>query len=89
MMLQDIKKDTPPLLGIFLQCLNKVVSRLISNQKVFKGYAYNLRSGFFLKKNEKYTYNVYNTAATPLNNAQPWWLFYAWGLCKYTGGYHA
>lgn len=30
-----------------------------------------------LKRLEKHDYNGINTAATPLYNAQPWWLFFA------------
>ena len=35
------------------------------------------------------SYNVYNTAATPLNNAQPWWLFYACDLRNGSGVFNA
>lgn len=34
-------------------------------------------STFFLNIEAVYRYTVRNTAATPLNNAQPWWLFCA------------
>ncbi|WP_156100051.1 hypothetical protein [Nitrosococcus oceani] len=31
----------------------------------------------YLDLSAGFVYNLLNTAATPLNNAQPWWLFYA------------
>ena len=35
------------------------------------------------------SYNISNTAATPLNNAQPWWLFYACDLRNGAGVFNA
>ncbi len=71
-------KTTPPVFAIFVW-----VARLC------EGVNNSLLSVPPLKSTISCPYNRCNTAATPLNNAQPWRLFYACGLCKYTGGYYA
>jgi hypothetical protein len=44
-----------------------------------------LLSLIILMLSSRLFYNWGNTAATPLNNAQPWWLFYARDLRKVKG----
>ena len=40
-------------------------------------YYYIPVSGMCLTSTHIIDYTISNTAATPLDNAQPWWLFYA------------